>query len=130
MKKTIFIVLSAFVFIIAGTNNSYGFSNTKPSTNFINGTIKSLRITELVNLSAKQFSELTGKKMNMWDKVSFSIIKIKMKHDLNKNLNLTLSDYYNNAPRKRWGTGKWILVIFLTLLLIPVLIITVASALD
>jgi hypothetical protein len=77
MKKTIFIVLSAFVFTITGTNNSYGFSNPKPITNLINETVKSLRISELVNLSAKQFSELTGKKMNMWDKVSFSIIKIK-----------------------------------------------------
>ncbi len=68
--------------------------------------------------------------MNKWDKVSFSIIKIKMKHDHDKYPNLTLNDYYDNGPKKRWGTASWILVIILALLLIPILNIAVASTLD
>lgn len=87
--------------------------------------VKYLKISELVNLSAKQFSELSGKKMNMLEKVSFGIMKIKMKHDLKKNPNLTLKDYYSSGSKKRLGTGWWILIgVAALLLLVVILFIT------
>ncbi len=111
MKKTIIFSLIV-LFTIIGTNRSYGFSNPKPITNAVqHENEKALSISEFVKLSAKQFSELTGKKMNMWDKASFSIMKIKMKHDLKKNPNLTLKDYSGVVGKKRLGTGWWILII-------------------
>ncbi len=124
MKKITFLLSLISLLSITGLNQTYGFSIVRHPTNSDRyEAAKSLNITSIIQLSAKQFSELTGKKMNMWDKVSFSIIKIKMKHDLKKNSNLTLNDYYDNGPKKRWGTVTWILVILLALLIIPILVI-------
>lgn len=59
-----------------------------------------LKASEFVKLSAREFSELTGKKMNLFQKLSFGITKLRLKHDLRKNPDLTLTDYhkgYNNG---------------------------------
>jgi hypothetical protein len=118
MKKIKFLFLFISLLAVTGTNNSYGASiyNSTPNPERYEA-IKYLKISELVNLSAKQFSELTGKKMNTWDKLSFKIMKIKIKHDLKKNPNLTLKDYYGSSA-KRLGTGWWILIGVGTLLLL------------
>src|SRR4051812_16261900 len=104
MKRIKFLSLFIILLATADTNNSYGASiyNSTPNPKRYEA-VKYLKISELVNLSAKQFSELTGKKMNTWHKLSFKIMKIKMKHDLKKNSNLSLKDYYTSSP-KRLGT--------------------------
>jgi hypothetical protein len=129
MKKIKFLFLLISLITIITANSSYGFSIANPTTNTEKyEAVKYLKISELVNLSPKQFSELTGKKMNMWDKVSFSILKIKMKHDLKKNPNLTFKNYYSSEGKKRLGTIWWILIGIAGLLLILVLLYVLALA--
>lgn len=127
MKKIKFLSLFISLLAITCTNNSYGFSIQNPTTNPEKyEAIQGLRISELVSLSAKQFSELTGKKMNFWDRLSFSVIKMKMKHDLKSNPNLTISDFYSGKSKHRLSPWLWV-AIGLGLLLILVVVSVTAT---
>jgi len=54
-----------------------------------------LKAGDFVRLSAKDFSLTTGKKMNVWNMLFFSLSKLRMKHDLKKNPNLAVTNYYS-----------------------------------
>ncbi len=127
MKKITFLLSLISLFSITGHNQTYGFSIVKLPTNTDSyEAAKSLSINTIINLSAKQFSELTGKQMNIWDKLSFSIIKIKMKQDLKKNPNLTLKDYIDKGGKKRLGTVWWILIGLAGIFLLTIVIVLIA----
>lgn len=96
MKKIKLILLTAFsICAFAGTNIAYGFSVIKhvndasPSA----AAFKYLKVSDFVKLSAKEFSDLTGKKMNFFERLSFKVTKMRMKHDLKKNPDLKITDY-------------------------------------
>jgi hypothetical protein len=129
MKKITFLFFLISHFSITGHNQTFGFSIVKPPT-ITNSyeAAKSLSLNSIIHLSAKQFSELTGKKMNIWDKLSFSIMKIKMKHDLKKNPNLTLKYYLGKEGRKRLETVWWILIGLAGIFLLAILIFIIAYA--
>lgn len=63
-------------------------SNTAPVDN-----LKYFKASEFVKLSTKEFTKLTGKRLNVFQRISFQIAKAKMKHDLKKNPNLQVTDY-------------------------------------
>ncbi|MEO6583808.1 MAG: hypothetical protein ABIO05_05760 [Ferruginibacter sp.] len=127
MKKITFLLSLTSLFIITGHYQTFGFSIPKLPTNTDSyEAAKPLGINSIINLSAKQFSELTGKKMNAWDKLSFRILKIKMKHDLKKNPDLTLKDYSGKDGKKRLGTGWWILIGVAGIFLLAVIIFLIA----
>ena len=116
MKKNILLLLTLSAVTIASINSSYGSTIRKPA----NGSqgfsaVNYLKISELIKLSSKELGELTGKKMNVWERASFAIAKIKMKHDLKKNPNLTLIDYtssgtFSHAAPKVLKILYWILI--------------------
>jgi hypothetical protein len=94
MKKInplLFIILSIYLF--AGANTAYGFSGIRPAEG--PAAFKYLQVSEFVKLSAKDYSALTGKKLNFFQKLSFNITRAKMKRDLKKNPDLQLSNYIN-----------------------------------
>ena len=68
-------------------------SNTAAAAN-----LKYLKASEFVKLSAKDFCQLTGKRLNLFQRMSFQIVKLKMKHDLKKNPNLLITDYTKTPP--------------------------------
>ena len=113
---------------MVNTNNSFAFAIYDPgiagkpviihSTNII-------KASEFIKLSAKEFSLITGEKMNLWHRLSFSLLKMRMKHDLKNNPNLAISDYYLKSSR-HIGTWGWI-GIGLGVILIIILIIAAAS---
>lgn len=127
MKKITFLLLLISFFSITCLNQTYGSSIAELPTNTDSyEAAKSLSINSIIHLSAKQFSELTGKQMNIWNKLSFSSLKIKMKQDLKKNPNLTLKDYLGKEGKKRLGTGWWILIGVAGIFLLAVLIYLIA----
>ena len=126
MKKIAFLLVLISLLSITNQNKTYGFSIIVPTLNSPQKASKSLSINTIVNLSAKEYSKLTGKKMNIWDKVTFNVVKIKMKHDLKKNPNLTLEDYTSKDGKKRLGTGWLILIIAAGLLLLAFIIFIAA----
>jgi hypothetical protein len=97
-KLTALLFLTAFFFevnVICATSvivPGITKSNTASLAN-----INSLKASEFVKLSAKDFNRLTGKRLNFFQRISFQIVKLKMKHDLKKNPHLLITDY-TKAP--------------------------------
>ncbi|HXR84975.1 MAG TPA: hypothetical protein VN722_11730 [Hanamia sp.] len=76
--------ISASSLIVPGITKS----NTARTAN-----VNYFKASEFVKLSAKDFSRLSGKRLNMFQRISFQVVKLKMKHDLKKNPNLLITDY-------------------------------------
>jgi hypothetical protein len=103
-------------------------SNTYGSTNLIPSNLKTdpktffptleLSVRTFVSLSVKQMEVLAGRKLTAREKLSFFVLKIKMKHDLKRNPHIQLSDYYGKNANRKLGTGWWILIILAGLMLL------------
>jgi hypothetical protein len=94
MKKINLLILAFIsVYLLAGINTASGFSGIKPVNS--PAAVKYMQVSEFVKLSAKEYSALTGKKLNFFQKLSFNVTKAKMKRDLKKNPDLKLSNYIN-----------------------------------
>ena len=119
------LVLFSFM-AIAGIANSSTTSLKEPGP-FTQENVQYLKVSYLVNLSAAQFGKLTGKKLNVWQRVKFDLLKIKMRHDLKKDPNLQLKDYYSKSGKKRLGTGWIILISVVGVLLILALFAAMVS---
>ena len=92
MRKIIFLLLGLhFVCVITATDVAYSFSVAKPI--YSTELLKYAKGSEFIKLSFKQFTMLTGEKENLRNRISFSVMKMKVKNDLKKNPNLTLSEY-------------------------------------
>lgn len=98
MKKITFLLIAVFsTYAFSGVNTATAFSIIKPVADkevpaTVNN-LKYLQVSEFVNLSVKEYSELTGKKLSFLQKVSFKATKMKMKRDLKKNPDLKITDY-------------------------------------
>ncbi|MDQ6755748.1 MAG: hypothetical protein M3004_02325 [Bacteroidota bacterium] len=93
IKLLLFVLFGMYAF--AGVNMAYSFSINKPIANaeLPSAVLTNIKVSDFVKLSAKEFSELTGKKMNFFQKLSFKFTKMRMKQDLKKNPDLKLTDY-------------------------------------
>src|SRR5437870_320947 len=108
--KLLIILLS--VSCIVNTNKSFAFAVSRPYNSEKPLTLRlanNIRASEFIKLSAEQFTLTTGKKLNLLNRISFSLLKMKIKHDLKKNPNLTIADYYlknashSSFPRSTLG---------------------------
>lgn len=54
---------------------------------------KDLKVRDFIKLSAKDYSSLIGRKLNLKEKIAFKVMKIKMKHQLKKQPDLLVTDY-------------------------------------
>jgi hypothetical protein len=61
---------------------------------------------------------LAGRKLTLRERISFSVMRLKMKHDLKRNPDVQLSDYYGKNANRKLGTGWWILIIILGVVLL------------
>lgn len=101
MKKIKLLLLAAFgIYAFSGVNMAYGFSVITPVTNpgapVSLAASKYINAREFVKLSAKDYSALTGQKLNFLQRLSFNLTRAKMKRDLKKNPNLKITDYINS----------------------------------
>ena len=123
MKKYILITL----FCMLGTtlsNSTRAFSINYPVTvTSPTKDWKNLKVIDFIKLSPIDFSKVTGKKMNLKEKISFAFIKARMKHVLKENPNITVNEYL--ASHKKIGTGLWILIIVGGLLLLFVIVFAI-----
>ncbi len=83
-------------------------------------TQKDLRASEVLKFTALDYYHFTGKKMSSWQRVSFGILKIKLKRELKKNPDLLISDFYRDNKKSGAGLVIVIVLIFLLLLLLVV----------
>ncbi len=99
---------------ILNTNTLFAFAICKPCNIEKPGIIKFsnyLKASEFVILTIKDFSLITGKKLNLWNRLSFSILKIKLRHDLKKDPKLNVNDYFT----KKGGRHLSIWIILLSI---------------
>lgn len=110
MKKIKLLLLAAFgIYAFSGVNMAYGFSVIKPVEPSI-ASVNYLKASEFVKLSAKDYTALTGKKLNFFQRMSFNLTKVKMKHDLKKNPDLKVTDYINGDGRTFQIDILWLLL--------------------
>lgn len=109
------------IYCIANTNNSFAFAIIKPVSPMHEViSLNNIKASEFVKLSAKDYSIITGKKLNLWNRISFSLLKMRIKHDLKNNPNLKISEYYSKKSR-HMSPWLWIgigLVVVLIILLL------------
>ena len=110
MKRYLLPALLCFnaIFISNNVNSVsviYPGSNTSIAKDW-----KNLKISEFIMLSPEDYTKITGKKMNLTERISFSIMKLRMKHVIRKNPNMTVTEYMDT--HKKLGTGWWILIGF------------------
>jgi len=86
---------------------------------------KYLRANEFIKMSVKDFNQLTGKKMNLIQRVSFHLLKQRMKQEMKKNPSLTVNEYLN-SHRKKMKTWLKIVLIIVGAILIAFLIFALA----
>jgi hypothetical protein len=109
MRKTAKGLLPLFMllFIFFQKNKGFALSITAPATNTANAAHKLpgryLKASEFVKLSARDFSELTGKKLNLFQRLSFGVARLRLKHDLKKNPDLKLTDYKRSDNNGRFN---------------------------
>jgi hypothetical protein len=108
-KPLIVRILLVLVFFFI---NTYAFSISRPPSSN-SATTLSLKASEFVKLNTNDYSRLTGKKMSFFDRISFRILKMRMKHDLRKNPDLVIADYL--APKSTKNNkfklnGIWLIV--------------------
>lgn len=112
-----------FTAVILQTNVAFSFSIKKaiPSPELV----KYAKGSEFVKLSFKQFAMLTGQNENLWNRISFNIMKNKVKRDIRKDPNLNITRYYSR-PGHAISTAGWILYGLLILLLILLIAMGIA----
>ena len=123
MKKNILLSLGLlFICVISATNVAYSFSVSKPI--YSSELMKYIKGSEFIKLSFKDFSMLTGEQENLRNRISFSVLKMRIKHDLKKNANLILSEYNTSKHKMNLGLKilLWVLGVILVLMLTIVII--------
>ena len=101
---------------------------SKPSANPVSESWKYLKLADCINLSPDDFSTFYGKRMNIWDKISFKIMKINMRKELKKNPDLLVSEYYSKNMQKRLGWGWWVLISLVALGILVLILLALAMA--
>ncbi len=107
LRYTVLLTLILFSY------NGFSFSIVKPATsrNHLSPAhIEYLRASFFVKLSAKEFEGITGKKLNLPQRIYFKIIQLKLKHELKKNPDLLITDYYDPAKAKFKFDFLWFVI--------------------
>lgn len=115
MKKNNLLLLVIFsICAFAATNSAFGFSVIKPAANdeapSVSTALKYIKASEFVKLSAKEYTALTGVKLNFLQRLSFKATKMKMKHDLKSNPDLKVTDYVHASGRTFQIDILWLLI--------------------
>ena len=121
MKKYALVLLGLIFICSIADNAAYSFSIIKPVNS--SEALKYVKGSEFVKLSFKQFASLTGEKENLWNKLSFNVMKMRVKHDLKKNPDLFLSDY--SKPKHKMSAGLVILFVIAGILLAVLILIAI-----
>ena len=99
LSSSVIIILSIFL----SCQNGFSFSIVRASVNGSKTDMKTpdyLRASVFVNLSAGEFAAATGKKLNFFQKIYFKVIQRQIKHDLKKNPDLLITDYFDQKKAK------------------------------
>ncbi len=69
-----------------------------------------LRASVFVKLSAKEFGSITGRKLNLPQRMYFKVIQRKLKRELKNNPDLLITDYYDPQKAKFKFDALWFVI--------------------
>ena len=113
MRKNILRSPALVVFALFFTINGFSLSIVKsanPITYISPVNADYLRASVFVKLSAKEFSEITGRKLNLPQRIYFKIIQRKLRHELKRNPDLLITDYYDPKKAKFKFDALWFVI--------------------
>lgn len=103
MRKFILRIPVLVILILLVSNNGFSLSIVKtspPGSDVSPATIDYLRASVFVKLSVKEFQAMTGRRLNLPQKIYFKIIQRRLKHELKRNPDLLITQYYNEQKAK------------------------------
>lgn len=103
LKPSIIIFLSIFLFC----QNGFSFSVVKP---VVNANVTDLKAADFIKLSAKDFTSITGQKLNFFQKIYFKVMQRQVKRDLKKNPGLLMSQYIDGKTGKFKFSALWFVI--------------------
>jgi hypothetical protein len=83
-----------------------------------------LRVIEFLNLSVKDLEKLSGQKMNLGARISFRLLKAKMRKAVKQDPAITVNEFMNSKKKMK----TWLLVLLIVLGAILVAFIIFALA--
>lgn len=113
MRRTILTSPVLLIFILVLNIKGFSFSIGKsiiPENHISPAGIKYLRASVFVKLSAKEFGVITGKKLNLPQRIYFKVIQRRLKRELRNNPDLLITDYYDPAKEKFKFDALWFVI--------------------
>lgn len=112
--------------VISNSGPVKASSQTYPSGKEFPANIGQMKLSEFVKLSAKDFSSVSGNKLNLKEKIGFSLLKKNMKKTLKKNPDQTVSNYMATADKKN---NVWLFII-IGVVVIAIITVIIISSID
>jgi len=112
VSSSIIIILSLFL----SYQNVFSFSIVKVSSSGSPAEMKNpdyYRAAVFVNLSAREFAAVTGKKLNFFQKVYFKVIQRELKRELKKNPDLLINDYFDQQVKFKFDPLWFVIASFI-----------------
>lgn len=121
-------LLLAFSFALTAPYFATASFKLKPSATPISTYLKNAKLIDIINLSPDDLAAFKGKRMNIWDRISFKIMKMNMRKELKENPDILVSDYYSKTMQKRLAWGWWVLISVGALLILFAILSALALA--
>jgi len=121
-----FILIIVFAFVIARPVDSFAFNVRSADVPAAPAGLQSLsliKVDEFIKLSPAELATLTGKELNIWNKISFHFLKKRLKRSLKDDPNLTIADYFSThkiSPGES-SLAKGLTILFAALILLIVI---------
>ncbi|MDQ6761317.1 MAG: hypothetical protein M3015_01675 [Bacteroidota bacterium] len=111
MRKIILKAPLLFVLFLMISQGSFSIARPIVSENYLPAVNRDyLRASVFASLSAKEFGELTGKKLNLPQRVYFKVIQRRLRHELKENPDLLITRYYDPKKAKFKFDALWFVI--------------------
>jgi hypothetical protein len=118
MRK-LFLTALGFCFIV-----QTALATTVSSGNIRHHEYPNVRVSDFLNLSVKELEKLTGQKMNLVTRLSFKLLRAKMKKAVKRDPAITVNEFMNS--QKKMKTWLLVLIIVLGAILVAFIIFALA----
>jgi len=129
MRAILKMISMAGGFMIISNGHSAIASGTfYPTTRDFPLKVMDMKVSAFIKLSAKQFHLVTGKKLNLKERISFFLFKKSMKKSLKSHPDQTVKDYMATVDKK--GNNKTLVIILVVLAVLIMVALIVFSTID
>ena len=110
LRSLLIVFISSFIFFQNGFAASFISSKSVVAHPELINKSDYLKAAVFVKLSPKEFSSLSGAKLNFLQKLYFKSVQRKLKRELKKNPDLLITEYYSQDQQKFKFDALWFVV--------------------